>query len=108
MDGFSCGGGGGEEETPGHVLLSRFRRRTTFSNNPIFYVIYYILISGVSLLHASDHRERCPRSSMPCANTCSVEVSTKDHYQAFFWVLIDLIVELLGLIIKPFDNQTES
>jgi hypothetical protein len=23
-------------------------------------------------------------------------------------VLIDLIVELLGLIIKPFDNQTES
>ncbi len=23
-------------------------------------------------------------------------------------ILIDLIVELLGLIIKPFDNQTES
>jgi hypothetical protein len=33
---------------------------------------------------------------------------TKDYYQAFFWVLIDLIVELLGLIIKPFDNQVES
>ena len=33
---------------------------------------------------------------------------TKAHYQAFFWVLIDLIVELLGLIIKPFDNQAES
>ena len=32
----------------------------------------------------------------------------KDYYQVFFWVLIDLIVELLGLIIKPFDNQTES
>ena len=32
----------------------------------------------------------------------------KAHYQAFFWVLIDLIVELVGLIIKPFDNQTES
>jgi hypothetical protein len=32
----------------------------------------------------------------------------KDHYQALFWVLIDLIVELLGLIIKPFDNQTET
>ena len=32
----------------------------------------------------------------------------KDYYQAFFWVLIDLIVELLGLIIKPFDNQAES
>jgi hypothetical protein len=32
----------------------------------------------------------------------------KAYYQAFFWVLIDLIVELLGLIVKPFDNQTES
>ena len=32
----------------------------------------------------------------------------KAYYQAFFWVLIDLIVELLGLIIKSFDNQTES
>jgi hypothetical protein len=32
----------------------------------------------------------------------------KTYYQAFFWVLIDLIVELLGLIIKSFDNQTES
>jgi uncharacterized membrane protein len=32
----------------------------------------------------------------------------KAYYQAFFWVLIDLIVELLDLIIKPFDNQTES
>jgi hypothetical protein len=30
------------------------------------------------------------------------------YYQAFFWVLIDLIVELLGLIVKSFDNQTES
>ena len=35
-------------------------------------------------------------------------VSRKDYYQAFLWVFIDLIVELLGLIIKPFDNQTES
>jgi quinol-cytochrome oxidoreductase complex cytochrome b subunit len=34
-------------------------------------------------------------------------LSTKDYYQAFFWVLIDLIVELLVLIIKPFDDQTE-
>jgi hypothetical protein len=34
--------------------------------------------------------------------------ASKAHYQAFFWVLIDVIVELLGLIIKPFDDQTES
>ena len=31
----------------------------------------------------------------------------KVHYQAFLGVLIDLIVENLGLIIKPLDNQTE-
>jgi hypothetical protein len=36
------------------------------------------------------------------------EQQPKAYYQAFFWVLIDLIVELLVLIIKPFDNQTES
>jgi hypothetical protein len=35
-------------------------------------------------------------------------LTSKAYYQAFFRVLIDLIVELLGLIIKPFDNQTES
>jgi hypothetical protein len=34
--------------------------------------------------------------------------TAKAYYQAFFRVLIDLIVELFGLIIKPFDNQTES
>jgi hypothetical protein len=32
----------------------------------------------------------------------------KAYYQAFFRVLIDLIVELFGLIIKPFYNQTDS
>ena len=35
-------------------------------------------------------------------------VECKAQYQAFLGVLIDLIVELLGLIINPFDNQTES
>jgi len=45
-------------------------------------------------------------SSKKKRNQCPLE--SKAYYQAFFWVLIDLIVELLGLIIKPFDNQTES
>ncbi len=31
----------------------------------------------------------------------------KEWYQAFIWVLIDLIIGFLGLIIKAFDNQTE-
>jgi hypothetical protein len=34
-----------------------------------------------------------------------VNPNFKVYYQDFFWVLIDLIVELLGLIIEPFDNQ---
>jgi len=34
--------------------------------------------------------------------------SLKGDYQAFLGVLIDLIIELLGLIIKPFHKQTES
>jgi hypothetical protein len=36
------------------------------------------------------------------------ERESKGVYQVFFWVLIDLILELLGLIIKQLDNQTES
>ena len=32
----------------------------------------------------------------------------KQMFTAFFWVLIDLMVELLVLIIEPLDNQTES
>ncbi len=35
-------------------------------------------------------------------------IDVKVYYQVFFWVLIDLIVEFLGLIIKSFDNQTKS
>jgi hypothetical protein len=35
-------------------------------------------------------------------------VLPRDHYQAFLGILIDLIVELRGLIIKPFDNQIQS
>jgi hypothetical protein len=31
----------------------------------------------------------------------------KVTYQAFFGVLIDLIIDLLGLIIKTSDNQTK-
>ena len=54
-----------------------------------------------------------PGVPVPHATQCLVcetyrSLSFKAYYQSFFWVLIDLIVELLGLIIKPFDNQTES
>jgi hypothetical protein len=43
-----------------------------------------------------------------CPTTQNLSSGGKAYYQAFFRVLIDLIVELFGLIIKPFDNQTES
>jgi hypothetical protein len=33
---------------------------------------------------------------------------TEDKYKAFLGVLIDLIIGFLVLIIKAFDNQTES
>jgi hypothetical protein len=38
----------------------------------------------------------------------TVTFKFKVYHQDFFWVLIDLIVEILGLILKSFDNQTES
>ncbi len=40
-----------------------------------------------------------PSQSLPWAD--------KEWYQAFFWVLIDLIIGFFGLIIKVFDHQTE-
>jgi hypothetical protein len=48
-----------------------------------------------------------PASGQLHRKDCGIR-NLKAYYQAFFWVLIDLIVELLGLIIKSFDNQTES
>ena len=57
------------------------------------------------------HKEICIRDMHPiyspeiCTRVRHRD-STKVTYQTFFGVLIDLIMELLGLIIKPFDNQT--
>ena len=39
-------------------------------------------------------------------NNFNATLENKVTYQDFFWVLIDLNMELLGLIIKTFDNQT--
>jgi len=49
-----------------------------------------------------------PPVSETLTGLCPCGSQVKAYYQAFFRVLIDLIVELFGLIIKPFDNQTES
>ena len=38
---------------------------------------------------------------------CLLVPDIKVTYQVFFWVLIDLIIELLDLSIKRFDNQTD-
>jgi hypothetical protein len=67
------------------------------------------------------YKRECPRAfsqtsaiqfQLCCSSVAAVacpvaSAGDKDHYQAFLGVLIDLIVQLLGLIIKPFDNQTE-
>jgi hypothetical protein len=42
--------------------------------------------------------------SVPDRNALCIKV----YYQAVLGVLIDSMVELLGLIIKPFDHQTGS
>ena len=46
----------------------------------------------------------------PCGRWTIHQISVcqwiKGHYQVFFWVLIDLIIDFLVLIIKTFDNQT--
>jgi hypothetical protein len=76
---FFLGGGGGGEKTSGYVQQGQFSSgRRVLSNSPIFmlYIIYGAV--GVAPIHTSDHRERCPRSSMTCqwTDTYSVEVST--------------------------------
>jgi hypothetical protein len=44
-----------------------------------------------------------------CLGDCGLPLTqAKAQYQAFWGVLFDLIVELLGLLIKNFDNHTES
>ena len=48
-----------------------------------------------------------PRTNVS-ASVHKKSLAIKGYYQAFFGVLIDLIIDLLCLIIKPFDNQTES
>jgi hypothetical protein len=61
---FLEGGGGERENVRSRSVGSFFDGRHVSSNSPIFYVLYHILIRGVSLHDVSDHRERCPRSSM--------------------------------------------
>jgi hypothetical protein len=38
----------------------------------------------------------------------TISTSRQAYYQAFCWVLIDLIIQLVDLVIKPFDNEKES
>jgi hypothetical protein len=67
-------------------------------------VLSMVLFLRVSCCFPAEKKTR----SIPPPDAGQPWNCLKAYYQAFFWVLIDLIVELLGLIIKPFDNQTES
>ena len=55
----------------------------------------HVLECGRGVLSVTKHQEQtlCGRH--------------KGYYQAFWGILIDLIIELLTLMIKTFDNQTE-
>ncbi len=71
--------------------------------------------TSARLTYLSVHENRDDILPVPTllAHACTQvhrisQPNPKASYQAFFRVLIDLIVELFGLIIKPFDNQTES
>ncbi len=60
---FLGGGGGGEEEAPGQVLLSQDDAR--FQTAPFFYVLYYILSSGVFTAACFRPSRKVPSTSMP-------------------------------------------
>jgi hypothetical protein len=66
------------------------------------------MLRGWSILDAAGWNFFANSSCSAVSVILAFLTGAKAYYQAFFWVLIDLIVELLGLIIKPFDNQTES
>ena len=58
----------------------------------------YLIDNQVSRTTTDDTSKKCYKKNRR---------DFKVTYQAFWGVLIDLIMELLGLIIKSFDNQTE-
>ncbi len=74
--------------------------------------MYNVFMSRWSVFHVPIHSVAFATDKQFCWREMDEGIKkdlwSKAYYQAFFWVLIDLIVELLGLIIKPFDNQTES
>ena len=63
------GDGGGEETMSGHVQQVVFAGRHAFSNSPILCHMLYIEQWGFRCTMLQDHRERCPRASMPWADT---------------------------------------
>ncbi len=69
--------------------------------NPLSTKVGWVTVgwSVVGVLHGLKMEWRC---------TNMTETRSKDTYQTFLWVLIDLIIGFLGLILKSFGNQTES
>jgi hypothetical protein len=67
IDWFGC-----HTPFPGVTVVYLF----LFQTVPFYmlYIIYWVV--GVSLHQESDHREPCPRSSMPWSDMCVVQVST--------------------------------
>ncbi len=77
---------------------------------------YFIQLKSLEKILKIPNRRQTKQRQLDNSFGCSSYDSSIDfytliskaYYQAFWGVLIDLIVELLVLIIKPFDHQTES
>ncbi len=71
-------GRGGEEKAPGHVQQGRFSLDDARFLTAPFFLCYILYIEQwrCHCNHDSSHCGRCPRSSMPWADTCAVQVST--------------------------------
>jgi hypothetical protein len=74
---FLVGVGGGRERVRARSVGSVFAGRHALLNSPIF-LCYILYIEQWEFRYSmpSDHRERCPRSSIPWTDTCAVQVST--------------------------------
>jgi hypothetical protein len=100
------------------VIVAITRQQVTLNECLVNFDVIrkYVMLSGESQHKAQTagvrHRTKAvlkvtrPRCIL-LFHVLSLYDKSKVTHQAFFWVLIDLIMELLGLIMKPFDNQTK-
>ena len=74
---FFLGGRGRGRGSAGASAAESFSQDDTRFQTAPFFMLYIIYCAvEVSLLHASGHREKCPRPRCPGQRTCAVQAST--------------------------------